>query len=310
VKVLIADDDQVSRRLLEVTLRRWGHEVESACDGRAAWDVLRAEDAPKLAILDWMMPHMDGTTVCREVRRKGGPSYQYLVLATSRDGKKDLLEGLEAGADGYITKPIDLNELRACLRVGERILDWQEQLLAAREALREQATKDHLTGLWNRRSILEILDREVARGRRDGRPVGLIVADLDYFKRVNDTHGHQAGDVVLRETARRMHAAVRPYDTLGRYGGEEFLVVLPNCDEEKSVQIAERLHRCVGERPVVAPEATVSMTLSVGVTATNGEPVRAEALLKMADDALFRAKRAGRDRVFLASAVCGLAGEC
>jgi diguanylate cyclase (GGDEF)-like protein len=301
VKILIADDDQVSRRLLEVTLRRWGHEVESACDGRAAWEVLRAEDAPKLAILDWMMPHMDGTAVCREVRRKGGSSYQYLVLATSRDGKKDLLEGLEAGADGYITKPIDLNELRACLRVGERILDWQEQLLAAREALREQATKDHLTGLWNRRSILEILDREVTRGRRDGRPVGLIVADLDYFKRVNDTHGHQAGDVVLRETARRMHAAVRPYDTLGRYGGEEFLVVLPNCDEEKSVQIAERLHRCVGERPVVTPEATVSMTLSVGVTATNGEPVKSEALLKMADDALFRAKRAGRDRVYLAS---------
>jgi diguanylate cyclase (GGDEF)-like protein len=300
VKVLIADDDQVSRRLLEATLRRWGHEVVSACDGGAAWEILRAEDAPKLAILDWMMPGMDGTAVCREVRRKGGPSYQYLVLATSRDGKKDLLEGLEAGADGYITKPIDLNELRACLRVGERILDWQEQLLAAREALREQATRDHLTGLWNRRSILEMLEREVARGRRDGVPVGLIVADIDLFKHVNDTRGHQAGDVVLRETARRMQAAVRPYDTIGRYGGEEFLVVLPNCDAAQSVQIAERLHRCVGEKPVELPEAAVPVTLSVGVTATSAEPIGAEALLKVADDALLRAKRAGRDRVVLA----------
>jgi diguanylate cyclase (GGDEF)-like protein len=245
---------------------------------------------------------MDGTAVCREVRRKGGPSYQYLVLATSRDGKKDLLEGLEAGADGYITKPIDLNELRACLRVGERILDWQEHLLAAREALREQATKDHLTGLWNRRSILEMLEREVARGRRDGLPVGLIVADIDFFKHVNDTRGHQAGDVVLRETARRMQAAVRPYDTIGRYGGEEFLVVLPNCDADKSVQIAERLHRCVGETPVELPEAAVPVTLSVGVTATNAGTVQAEALLKIADDALLRAKRAGRHRVLLAEA--------
>src|SRR5262249_49098627 len=150
-----------------------------------------------------------------------------------------------------------LNELRACLRVGERILDWQEQLLNAREALREQATKDHLTGLWNRRSILEMLEREAARGQRDGRPVGLIVADLDFFKRVNDPGGHQAGDVVLRETARRMQSAVRPYDTLGRYGGEEFLVVLPNCDAARSLQIAERLHRCVGERPVDLSEAAV-----------------------------------------------------
>jgi diguanylate cyclase (GGDEF)-like protein len=300
VKVLIADDDQVSRRLLEVTLRKWGHEVVPVCDGRAAWDVLRAEDAPKLAILDWMMPHLDGTAVCQEVRRKGGPSYQYLVLATSRDGKKDLLEGLEAGADGYITKPIDLNELRACLRVGERILDWQEQLLTAREALREQATKDHLTGLWNRRSILEMLEREVARAQRDGRPVGLIVADLDFFKQVNDTRGHQAGDVVLRETARRMQSAVRPYDTLGRYGGEEFLVVLPNCDAARSLQIAERLHRCVGERPVDLPEATVPVTLSVGVTASGAEPIPAETLLKVADDALLKAKRDGRDRVVLA----------
>jgi two-component system, cell cycle response regulator len=300
VKVLIADDDQVSRRLLEATLRRWGHEVVSANDGQEAWEVLQADDAPKLAILDWMMPHLDGTTVCRLVRQKGGPSYTYLVLATSRDGKKDLLEGLEAGADDYLTKPIDLNELRACLRVGQRILDWQEQLMSAREALREQATKDHLTGLWNRRSILEMLDREVARSQRDGLPLGLIVADLDFFKRVNDTHGHQAGDVVLRETARRMQAAIRPYDTIGRYGGEEFLVVLPNCDAAKALQIAERLHRCVGEKPIDLPEAPVAATLSVGVTAANpSAKVKSDALLKVADDALYQAKRAGRNRVLL-----------
>jgi len=246
MRVLIADDSAVSRHLLEGTLRRWKYEVSVACDGSEAWAMLEQPDAPALAILDWMMPGLTGLDICRLVRKQNREPYTYILLLTSKSLKEDVVEGLEAGADDYVTKPFDQNELNVRLRAGRRIVELQAELLKAREELREQATHDSLTRIWNRPAILEILRREMGRASREAVPLSVVMVDLDHFKVINDTHGHVAGDAVLREAVRRMHASMRSYDAAGRYGGEEFLIVLPRCDRDSSCKQAERLRAEIG----------------------------------------------------------------
>ena len=298
MKMLVAEDDPLTRRMLGTVLAGSGYEVVLARDGQEALRVLRGPEAPQLAILDWMMPILDGTQVCRKVRKGPQQPYLYLVILTSRDEKQDVVEGLEAGADDYLIKPFDAHELKARLRAGCRILELQNQLIAAREALREQATRDPLTGLWNRAAILDLLQRELSQAERDGSSVGVVLADLDRFKQVNDTYGHLAGDAVLRETARRMCDALRSHDLVGRYGGEEFLLVLPGCDLEKTHALAERLRRCVAETALELPEGSVAVTISLGLTASDPRaPSEATPLLRLADTALYQAKRSGRNRV-------------
>ncbi|HOQ45396.1 MAG TPA: diguanylate cyclase [Bryobacteraceae bacterium] len=298
MQVLIADDDAVSRRMLARTLESWHYEVISACDGNEAWRLLQRDDAPQLAILDWMMPGMTGPAVCGALRRRQRDVYTYVLLLTARTEKQALIEGMESGADDYITKPFDAQELKVRLRAGLRILELQAQLVAAREALREQATRDPLTCLWNRYSILDILNREVNRANRDGTGLGVIMADLDHFKRVNDTYGHLAGDAVLRETARRMQAAVRSYDAVGRYGGEEFLIVLPGSGDSSAMQLAERLRETICAEPISIPEGSLRTTMSLGVTAwQRGVYPTPEMLLRAADMGLYRAKKHGRNQV-------------
>src|SRR5579872_4556954 len=186
VKILIADDSIVSRHLLEATLHSWGYDVIAACDGMEALEFLQKPDAPALAILDWMMPGLTGPEVCKRIRQHAREPYTYILLLTSKSLKEDLIEGMEAGADDYITKPFDQHELKVRLRSGTRIIDLQRELVAAQEELREQATKDFLTRIWNRSSILDILQRELVRGSREKRSVGVVLADLDHFKDVND----------------------------------------------------------------------------------------------------------------------------
>jgi two-component system cell cycle response regulator len=307
VKILVAEDDPVSRRLLEVTLSKWGYEVVTCADGQAAWDVLKAPDAPQLVILDWMMPLLDGLQVCRNVRNpaeRPAESYVYIILLTAKSQKTDMVTGLEAGADDYLTKPFDAQELRMRLRAGRRILDLLDELVRAREIMREQARKDSLTQLCTRATVLELLKHELDRAQRNSidrdAPVSVVLADLDHFKHINDTYGHLAGDAVLRETAHRMRDAIRPYDSIGRYGGEEFLLVLSNCDTIGAAAIAERLLQAVRKDTIVLAEATVSVTLSAGV-ATSGVIQDPETLVGAADTALYRAKRGGRNRVEVAT---------
>lgn len=298
LRALIADDDPVSRRMLSRWLQRWDYDVVEAADGTAAWDILTSDVAPRLAILDWVMPGLTGPEVCKLVRRSSPARYTYVLLLTARDEKKDLVEGMEAGADDYLIKPFDYQELQARLRAGRRILELESDLIAAREALHEQATRDPLTWLWNRYAILDILDRELERGRRQGTPVSVVMADLDHFKRINDSHGHQVGDSVLRETARRMQDAVRTYDAVGRYGGEEFLMVFPGLEHEGAVQLADRLRRVVASSPVMTDAGPVCATVSLGVSALEaGQRRRAESLIGEADQALYAAKNGGRNRV-------------
>ena len=308
MRVLIADDSPVSRRLLEQTLRGWGYEVAAVADGAEAWQVLNSENPPTLAILDWMMPGFTGPELCRMVRARSKEPYTYILLLTSRSERDDMVAGMDAGADDYVTKPFDRHELQVRLRAGTRIVDLQEQLVATREALRVQATRDYLTQIWNRSAIFEILERELSRSSRDGIPVGIVVADLDHFKAINDTYGHLAGDHALREAASRMQSCIRAYDSIGRYGGEEFVIVLPGADERTVRVQAERMRSAICDTPITLPERSLSVSSSFGCTVGMGNEATAEMLIRTADTALYKAKRAGRDRVEFALSVASPVG--
>jgi two-component system cell cycle response regulator len=232
--------------------------------------------------------------LCRRIRSRQGASYQYILVVTAKDDRQDIVRGLEAGADDYLTKPFDKGELRARLRAGTRILTLQEDLIEAREDLRFQATHDVLTGIWNRRALLDLLHREIERAARSHSSTGVLMLDLDHFKKINDTYGHLAGDAVLTETAQRITQVVRSYDFVGRYGGEEFLVVLPGCDREQAQQSAERIRRAVSGAPVLVASSEISVTISIEATATQSAS-ETEALA-VADAALYQAKDAGRNR--------------
>ncbi|HXX44613.1 MAG TPA: diguanylate cyclase [Candidatus Acidoferrales bacterium] len=302
-KILVAEDDPVSRRILQAFLAKWGYDVISVVDGTEAAKILAGDDAPRLAILDWMMPGIEGPQVCRRVRERTDRPYTYILLLTARMQKADIFEGLESGADDYLTKPFDAQELRARLHVGQRILDLQSSLIDAREALRFQATHDPLTGIWNHGEVVDAIQRESARQTRERGSFGIILLDLDHFKRVNDTYGHLAGDAVLRETARRIVHSVRPYDTVGRYGGEEFLIVAPTCDFESVMALAERIRHAIGSTPLRSDAGPIHITASCGVCLGGfDKPSESHHLVQKADEALYRAKRNGRNRSELADA--------
>jgi two-component system cell cycle response regulator len=289
VKVLVADDSPISRHLLDVSLRSSGYETQLVADGAEALRVLEQMNSPKLVILDWIMPKMDGIEVCRIVRKQVLQPYVYIILLTAKGNQDEINEGLEAGADDYITKPFDLQELKARLRVGKRILELHEQLIA-------QATHDSLTGLLNRTAILEVLQKELIRSVREKVPVAAIMADIDHFKNINDTFGHLVGDAVLREAAQRLGGALRAYDSVGRYGGEEFLIVAPSCDVAGGAELAERLRKSMCEKSIIAGSDSISATMSFGV-ATSCEIRQINDLLRIADEALYTAKDKGRNVV-------------
>ena len=296
MKILIADDEPVSRRLLEGTLKKLGHDVLAVEDGTQAIGSLLEADGPRMASLDWMMPGCDGLAVCREVRKRAAP-YTYIILLTSRDRRSDMMEALDAEVDDFLTKPYDAVELRARLRSGERILSLQETLLEAQEMLRHEATHDRLTALWNRGTIVDHLKREVRRAEREKASLAVLLADLDHFKAVNDTHGHIAGDAVLVQAGQRMRSVLRDYEWVGRYGGEEFLMVLSQADGNVGRQVAERVRTAVGAQPITHAGISLDIHVSLGLASTEKNGYDFAALMNAADAALYRAKEAGRNRV-------------
>lgn len=299
MKILIAEDNPVSRQVLETRLTKWGYDVLCASNGTEAWEIIATRDAPTLAILDWMMPEIDGVELCRKIRAKGDEPYTYIILLTARDEKEDVVLAMDAGADDYIIKPPHPSELQARIRAGRRVIELQQRLVETQEALRIQATHDTLTGLWNRSAIQDILDRELERAKRKETPIAVAMADLDHFKKVNDSLGHLAGDTVLREVALRLRAVIRNYDAVGRYGGEEFLIVFPGANEKHALRAAERIRASVGDKPVPLADRMLPITMSIGVTATNPttQAGNTETLIHLADEALYTAKARGRNRV-------------
>lgn len=298
MKILVAEDDLITGRMLQTYLAKWGYEVQIVTDGLQAWQILQQENAPRLALLDWMMPEMDGMSICREVRRLNIQPYIYLILLTARRYQEDVVAGLEAGADEYLTKPFDPYELKARLRAGARVVELQDSLIQARDALRDLAMHNVLTHLLNRRAIMDFLATELGRAEREQRPLTVMMVDIDHFKSVNDKFGHPAGDGVLCEVSRRLRASIRTYDNVGRFGGEEFLVVAPGCDAAHGLAQAERLRNVVSSQPIAVKDNSVNATVSVGVaTSQQLKPPHMEALLSAADKALYRAKERGRNRV-------------
>jgi diguanylate cyclase (GGDEF)-like protein len=296
MRVLIADDDRVSRTRLEAFLRTWGYTVAAAADGDEALRILDEQDSPRLIVLDRTMPQIDGLEVCRRIRESLPEPYAYVILLTGQGRKEEIIEGFEAGADDYITKPFEVQELRARLRTGARIVELQAQLIAAREQVRVEAMYDSLTGVLNRAAFFDILQVAIVRTTRQRTALALMMVDLDHFKDINDRHGHLAGDVVLREAARRLRVSLRASDSIGRYGGEEFVILAPECSTADAAALAERCRASICSAPIVVPGASVTVTISVGVVGTLGVTESGQ-LLRAADEALYRAKHGGRDRV-------------
>ncbi|WP_020589658.1 GGDEF domain-containing response regulator [Desulfobacter curvatus] len=296
MKILISEDDPIFKTILENNLKKWGYQVVSTSDGRQAWDIIRKPGCPNVVISDWMMPEMDGLQLCRKVRAHEAPRYIYFIILTAKGEQQDILQGLEAGADDFLTKPIDYVELKYRIRIGERIIGLEEKVL-------ELARKDSLTGTLNRRAFMEKLDQELERAARKNTPLSLLMTDIDHFKQVNDRYGHLSGDRVLKQFVSQMAQVIRPYDFIGRYGGEEFILCLPDCSIKEARDIAERMRSQIETTPmqISTSRPPIHITASFGISlfssACEKDP---ESLIKKADDALYSAKNDGRNCVRMA----------
>ena len=297
MKILVAEDDKISSLKLVNMLNKWGYEPVACSDGQEAWEVVQQEDCPKLMILDWMMPGMNGVELCRKIREKEQDGYAYILLLTSKQESEDLIEGMEAGADDYITKPFNPHELKVRLRAGSRILNLTNDLIEARNQLHKMATHDALTEVLNRYAIMNALYLEIDRSSREGSDLSIALMDIDFFKKVNDVYGHNVGDEVLKEVSKRLRNVVRPYDNVGRYGGEEFLVILPGCNEEGAILQSERLRKCLSDTPMETEKGPLDVTASFGVCTVKGKKVDAKEFIGEADKVLYQAKENGRNRI-------------
>lgn len=299
-KILVADDELVSRKILKKTLTSWGYEVILVDNGRDAWNKLKNRDI-HMAVLDWIMPGMTGPEICRKVRRLQKDRYTYLILLTAKQSQEDTIKGLMEGADDFIKKPFNPAEMKARLLNGKRIIDLESQLLRTQKKLHDLATLDGMTKLWNRDTILQILEEEIIRSSRDGFPVGTIMIDIDNFKIINDTYGHLAGDAVLIETAVRLQNNVRRYDKVGRYGGDELFIILPNCHIPSLERISARIQKAIEEKLFQVPDAEIPVTISVGGSSSEfRSDITAETMISSSDHALLEAKKKGRNRFIIA----------
>lgn len=292
MRVLIADDDALSLRILQDSLQAWNYDAVLARNGLEAWEILQLSDAPNLVILDWVMPGMDGLDICRNVR-KMNRNYVYIILLTAKASREDIILGLESGADDYMIKPFYPEELKSRLKIGQRIIDLEQRIMRL-------ARTDYLTGLLNRRAFMERLESENSRAQRENKPLSLIVMDIDHFKMVNDSYGHQVGDLVLQELAATISRTCRLYDFVGRYGGEEFIICLPGAGQANACLTAERMRTAIENAEMLIPDqdVVVKITASFGVASLQpGDEPNIDRLIKRADDALYKAKRQGRNRV-------------
>ena len=297
MKVLIVEDEAIARRILAARLAKWGYDVMAASDGSAAWEIVQQnQQVPNLVISDWMMPEMDGLELCRKIRGLDSPGYAYFILLSAKRERENVIQGLEIGADDYLTKPIDWEELRCGIKIGERIVRMRDRIL-------ELAMKDHLTGVLNRGAFMDRLETELHRTDREQTSTALVLIDIDYFKNINDTFGHQVGDQVLKQFATVLSGSVRAYDFVGRYGGEEFVICLPGADEFVARSVLRRVKTRIKKTIVVLADgpSALPVTASFGVACSSpGSRETLDALIRKADQAMYRAKQGGRNRICVA----------
>lgn len=296
MQILVADDESTLRLILSKALKKWGYEIVEAENGAEAVSVLNGQNPPKIVILDWMMPEMSGIEVIRSIRKKEADVPFYIIMLTSKSEKSDIIEGLNEGADDYLAKPFDLGELRARINAGKRIVELHKELVDSKKKLEYQLEHDVLTGLYSRRFIMEKLNREIARSQRTGSSFAVAICDIDHFKKINDSYGHQAGDIVLREFGKILEGNLREYDSVGRIGGEEFLMITPLKNEEDEISLFERVRSKVENGRIAVESGEISMTVSIGVTFyESGKD--SDKIISEADKALYIAKNSGRNRV-------------
>jgi len=297
MKILIAEDDQICSRILEKNLTDWRYQTVLAKSGEEAWASLKDANL-RMAILDWMMPGMDGIEICQKIRRRKKYKYTYLILLSAKDRKQDIIAGLSSGADDYMTKPVNFLELKARLQTGRRIVDLEDKLLLIQKQLKDLASRDSLTMLWNRAEITKFLREELDRGQRERKPTGVIMLDIDHFKKINDVYGHRIGDKAILFIVSRLKRKVRTSDKIGRYGGDEIIIILPNCGTREINLVAERLRGAIARRGIKTETGTIPVTISIGCASSESFPLpTAERLIKQSDEALLKAKNAGRNCV-------------
>jgi len=296
MKILLADDEPIARTMLEHWLTGWAYDVVSAKDGRAALEVLQTVPEVRLAVLDWVMPGLDGVDICKQVRQSRQTPYVYVILLTARDDKHDISRGLEAGADDYLIKPCNPFELRVRLGIGKRVIDLQDQLLRARREAESRALYDALTGTLAKGPVLELLERELARADRTNAPVAVVDVHIDQFERLRTERGLDVADRTTQEVARRLGNVIRKYDLLARTGESEFLIVLPDTDADRAPQVTQRLREALSGTPVNVGSGAFRVTACYGVASTAQRPgARMGQLLGAAGQALRAAQQQGRD---------------
>jgi two-component system, cell cycle response regulator len=302
MKFLVATGDQAIMQVLEADLRSCGYDVQTCPDGAQAWEALRSTEPPSIAILDGELPGVNGRELCTMLRQCKAIPYVYVFILANGKRQVDYLECIEANADDLIAKPYNRYEMKMRVRAAHRILALQKSLNTAEERVNAHHTQDSLTGLWNRETIMEALRKEMDRARRTSTSLSIVMADLDHFKRVNDTYGHLGGDAVLREAAERMRSTLRPYDGIGRYGGEEFLIILPGCDENDAGKLADRVRQKINGVAVTTSEGLIWISISMGVASrAEAYDTKAEGLIRAADQALYKAKGNGRNQTWVAT---------
>ena len=299
--ILIAEDDPVSRRMLEKNLVKAGRKVVSTSNGREALESLKKNYYP-IVITDWMMPVMDGLELCQAIRKQKFPGYVFVVLLTARAEKCDIIAGLDAGADDYLTKPFNQAELVARIKAGERVLNLERSLSNALDEIKKLSITDPLTKCYNRGYLMEHLSKEIKRNERYKHSLHISMIDIDHFKKINDTYGHQAGDLVLQECVSCIMDTIREgADWLARYGGEEFILVLPETDLDKTWKVVERIRCLIAEMVIPLKGEEIKITASFGISGfgqgIDGEEVLAKLLIEKADKCLYEAKETGRNRI-------------
>jgi len=298
MKVLIAEDDPASNLILKNMVFRWGFDTLPVFDGTEAWKRLQEEDAPKIVILDWMMPGMDGLEVCRRIREmeKGKEHYTYVIMLTGKGDTEDIVTGIDAGADDYIVKPFNQEELRARLRTGQRNIELHMALRVANKKLQIMSRLDPLTGALSRSAVLDELDLAMYRSQREEKILTILFIDIDDLKQVNECHGRSAGDKVLQETVRRISGCLRRTDHFGRYGGDEFLVILLGRNDSTAMKICHRIQQVVSEKEIELPDGTIPVTASQSLAAWDGA-ADIDKFIASAEQTLLTTGAHGRNRV-------------
>ena len=290
--VLIVDDDAITRFALSTAVEEWGFVPVLAENADQALKTLATETTPHLLIIDWSMPGMSGPDLCKTIRKREDGQFFYILMLTGKEGNEAIIEAMEAGADDFLRKPFDHRVLKVRIAAGSRIVRLEQ-------TLNQLASRDALTQCWNRRMIDELFANSIAESTRKRSKFSVMVLDIDHFKRVNDTFGHSGGDAALKHVVNILNTNLREYDQVGRYGGEEFVILLPATDRNEAWGVAERIRSAIQFQPTILnDDLKIELTVSIGIAEFDrSRDANQSAFFERADKALYTAKQTGRNRI-------------